>query len=181
MLRLLPGALLLLAWGCDDERATDPGPMPQPGDPVPVEVAQGLGFITDIQAALGLSQLERLEPFIARRRALVQRYRELLAELPVGLLGDQIGAESAWHLFPIRVEQGQRDQVFAGMRAAGIGVNLHYIPVHLQPYYRALGFAPGDFPEAERYYAQALSLPLYADLSEAQQDRVVEALAELLK
>ncbi|MXS19950.1 UDP-4-amino-4,6-dideoxy-N-acetyl-beta-L-altrosamine transaminase [Pseudomonas oryzihabitans] len=143
-----------------------------------------LGFnyrITDIQAALGLSQLDRLEPFIARRRTLVQRYRELLAEVPVGLVGDQAGAESAWHLFPIRVDEGLRDHVFAGMRAAGIGVNLHYIPVHLQPYYRALGFAPGDFPEAERYYAQALSLPLYADLSEAQQDRVVRTLAELLK
>lgn len=143
-----------------------------------------LGFnyrITDIQAALGLSQLDRLESFIARRRALVQRYRDLLAELPVGLIGDQVGAESAWHLFPIRVDDHRRDQVFAGMRAAGIGVNLHYIPVHLQPYYRALGFAPGDFPEAERYYAQALSLPLYADLSEAQQDRVVETLAEWLK
>ncbi|WP_323147793.1 UDP-4-amino-4,6-dideoxy-N-acetyl-beta-L-altrosamine transaminase [Pseudomonas oryzihabitans] len=142
-----------------------------------------LGFnyrMTDIQAALGLSQLERLVPFITRRRALVQRYRELLAELPVGLIGDQAGAESAWHLFPIRVDGGQRAHVFAGMRAAGIGVNLHYIPVHLQPYYRALGFAPGDFPEAERYYAQALSLPLYADLSEAQQDRVVQTLATLL-
>ncbi|MDQ7912468.1 UDP-4-amino-4,6-dideoxy-N-acetyl-beta-L-altrosamine transaminase [Pseudomonas sp. 102515] len=143
-----------------------------------------LGFnyrITDIQAALGLSQLDRLEPFIARRRALVQRYHELLAQLPVGLIGDQAGAESAWHLFPVRVDEGQRDHVFAGMRAAGIGVNLHYIPVHLQPYYRTLGFAPGDFPQAERYYAQALSLPLYADLSEAQQDRVVRTLAELLK
>lgn len=142
-----------------------------------------LGFnyrMTDIQAALGLSQLERLVPFITRRRALVQRYRELLAELPVGLIGDQAGAESAWHLFPIRVDGGQRAHVFAGMRAAGIGVNLHYIPVHLQPYYHALGFAPGDFPEAERYYAQALSLPLYADLSEAQQDRVVQTLATLL-
>ncbi len=142
-----------------------------------------LGFnyrMTDIQAALGLSQLERLVPFITRRRALVQRYRELLAEVPVGLIGDQAGAESAWHLFPIRVDGGQRAHVFAGMRAAGIGVNLHYIPVHLQPYYRALGFAPGDFPEAERYYAQALSLPLYADLSEAQQDRVVQTLATLL-
>ena len=142
-----------------------------------------LGFnyrMTDIQAALGLSQLERLVPFITRRRALVQRYRELLAELPVGLIGDQAGAESAWHLFPIQVDGGQRAHVFAGMRAAGIGVNLHYIPVHLQPYYHALGFAPGDFPEAERYYAQALSLPLYADLSEAQQDRVVQTLATLL-
>jgi UDP-4-amino-4,6-dideoxy-N-acetyl-beta-L-altrosamine transaminase len=142
-----------------------------------------LGFnyrMTDIQAALGLSQLERLVPFITRRRTLVQRYRELLAELPVGLIGDQAGAESAWHLFPIRVDGGQRAHVFAGMRAAGIGVNLHYIPVHLQPYYHALGFAPGDFPEAERYYAQALSLPLYADLSEAQQDRVVQTLATLL-
>lgn len=142
-----------------------------------------LGFnyrLTDIQAALGLSQLERLGAFIARRRALVARYRDRLAQLPVGLLGDQPLAESAWHLFPIRVDESQRDHVFAGMRAAGIGVNLHYIPVHLQPYYQALGFQPGDFPEAERYYAQALSLPLYADLSDAQQDRVIHSLASLL-
>lgn len=143
-----------------------------------------LGFnyrMTDIQAALGVSQLERLEAFIARRRGLVERYRDLLADLPVGLIGDQAQAESAWHLFPIRVDEARRDRVFAGMRAAGIGVNLHYIPVHLQPYYQALGFQRGDFPEAERYYAQAMSLPLYADLSEAQQDRVVRTLAELLK
>ncbi|MDR6236060.1 UDP-4-amino-4,6-dideoxy-N-acetyl-beta-L-altrosamine transaminase [Pseudomonas oryzihabitans] len=142
-----------------------------------------LGFnyrMTDIQAALGVSQLERLEPFIARRRALIGRYRDLLAPLPVGLVGDQAQAQSAWHLFPIRLDEIQRDRVFAGLRAAGIGVNLHYIPVHLQPYYRALGFAPGDFPEAERYYAQALSLPLYAELSDAQQERVVQLLASLL-
>lgn len=142
-----------------------------------------LGFnyrMTDIQAALGVSQLERLEAFIARRRGLVERYRERLAALPVGLIADQAQAESAWHLFPIRVDEGRRDQVFAGMRAAGIGVNLHYIPVHLQPYYRYLGFAHGAFPEAERYYAQALSLPLYADLSDEQQARVVQTLAALL-
>ena len=142
-----------------------------------------LGFnyrMTDIQAALGVSQLERLEAFIACRQGLVERYRELLATLPVGLIGDQAQAESAWHLFPIRVDEGRRDQVFAGMRAAGIGVNLHYIPVHLQPYYQALGFQHGDFPKAERYYAQALSLPLYADLSDEQQDRVISSLTSLL-
>ncbi|KTT65206.1 spore coat protein [Pseudomonas oryzihabitans] len=144
---------------------------------------QELGFnyrMTDLQAALGVSQLERLEPFIARRRALVARYRDRLAELAVGLIGDQPLAESAWHLFPVRVDETQRDRIFAGMRAAGIGVNLHYIPVHLQPYYQVLGFAPGDFPAAERYYQQAISLPLYADLTEVQQDRIIRTLAELL-
>ncbi|WP_295461481.1 UDP-4-amino-4,6-dideoxy-N-acetyl-beta-L-altrosamine transaminase [uncultured Pseudomonas sp.] len=161
----------------------DPALMHAPGQGAWYYEQLELGFnyrITDIQAALGLSQLDRLEAFIARRRALVARYRDRLAELPVGLIGDQALAESAWHLFPIRVDEARRDRVFAGMRAAGIGVNLHYIPVHLQPYYQALGFQPGDFPEAERYYAQALSLPLYADLSEEQQDRVVKCLVGLL-
>ncbi|APQ11192.1 spore coat protein [Pseudomonas oryzihabitans] len=162
----------------------DPALMHEPGQGAWYYEQLELGFnyrMTDIQAALGVSQLERLEPFIARRRALIGRYRDLLAPLPVGLVGDQARAESAWHLFPIRLDEAQRDRVFAGLRAAGIGVNLHYIPVHLQPYYRALGFAPGDFPEAERYYAQALSLPLYAELSDAQQERVVRVLVDLLK
>lgn len=147
-----------------------------------------LGFnyrITELQAALGLSQLARLDAFLARRRALAARYQRLLAQLPVSVQVPQADAESAWHLFVVRL-QGDRIQrshreVFDGMRAAGVGVNLHYIPIHLQPYYRDLGFKPGDFPQAEAYYAEALSLPMYPDLTDAQQDFVIDTLRELLE
>lgn len=147
-----------------------------------------LGFnyrMTDLQAALGLSQLQRLDAFVARRRQLVARYGELLAGLPLGLPQLQAGAEPAWHLYPVRLrlERLQRShrEVFEALRGAGIGVNLHYIPVHLQPYYQQLGFAPGDFPEAERYYAEALSLPLFPDLTDDQQDQVASTLASVLQ
>jgi len=145
-----------------------------------------LGFnyrITDLQAALGLSQLARLDDFIARRCALVARYDRLLAYLPLTLPSAQEEAESSWHLYVVRLQTERisltHRQVFEGLRAAGIGVNLHYIPVHLQPYYRDLGFEEGDFPEAERYYAEAISLPLYPLLSDEQQDHVVEQLRRL--
>ena len=145
-----------------------------------------LGFnyrITDLQAALGLSQLSKLDDFIARRRDLAARYDRLLAYLPVTLPSSQPEAQSAWHLYVIRLQTDRiglsHRQVFEGLRAAGVGVNLHYIPVHLQPYYRDLGFAEGDFPEAERYYAEAISLPLFPLLSDEQQDYVVEQLRRL--
>jgi len=147
-----------------------------------------LGFnyrMTDLQAALGFSQLQRLEAFVARRRALAERYDELLADLPLRLPGRQEGADSAWHLYPVRLRldaiRRSHREVFEGLRAAGIGVNLHYIPVHLQPHYQRLGFAPGDFPEAERYYAEALSLPLFHGMTDDQQERVVQALTALLR
>lgn len=147
-----------------------------------------LGFnyrMTDLQAALGLSQLQRLDAFVARRRQLVARYVERLAGLPLGLPQLQAGAEPAWHLYPVRLrlERLQRShrEIFEALRGAGIGVNLHYIPVHLQPYYQQLGFAPGDFPEAERYYAEALSLPLFPDLTDDQQDQVASTLASVLQ
>lgn len=147
-----------------------------------------LGFnyrMTDLQAALGLSQLQRLDAFVARRRQLVARYGERLADLPLGLPQLQARAEPAWHLYPVRLrlERLQRShrEIFEALRGAGIGVNLHYIPVHLQPYYQQLGFAPGDFPEAERYYAEALSLPLFPDLTDDQQDQVASTLASVLQ
>jgi UDP-4-amino-4,6-dideoxy-N-acetyl-beta-L-altrosamine transaminase len=146
-----------------------------------------LGFnyrITDMQAALGLSQLDKLDGFLARRRALVTRYQALLAELPLTLPALQPEAESAWHLYVVRVQTERLSishrEVFDGLRAAGIGVNVHYIPVHLQPYYRDLGFKPGDFPEAEAYYAQAISLPMYPAMTDEQQDFVVDQLRRLL-
>jgi UDP-4-amino-4,6-dideoxy-N-acetyl-beta-L-altrosamine transaminase len=146
-----------------------------------------LGFnyrITDIQAALGISQLTKLDAFLARRRELVGRYQKLLAGLPLTLPTVQADAESAWHLYVVRLQtdrlQVSHRQVFEGLRDAGIGVNLHYIPVHLQPYYRDLGFSDGDFPEAEAYYAQAISLPLYPALTDEEQDFVVEQLQRQL-
>lgn len=147
-----------------------------------------LGFnyrITDLQAALGLSQLTRLDAFLARRRELAARYQRLLAHLPVSVQAPQQDAESAWHLFVVRLECDRilrsHREIFDGMRAAGVGVNLHYIPIHLQPYYRDLGFKQGDFPQAESYYAQALSLPMYPQLTDAQQDQVIASLCGLLK
>jgi len=146
-----------------------------------------LGFnyrITDLQAALGLSQLNKLDGFLARRRELVARYEQLLADLPLTLPSLQAEAESAWHLYVVRVQTSRitlsHRQVFEGLRAAGIGVNVHYIPVHLQPYYRDLGFAQGDFPQAEAYYAEAISLPMYPLMTDEQQNQVVEQLRRLL-
>jgi UDP-4-amino-4,6-dideoxy-N-acetyl-beta-L-altrosamine transaminase len=141
----------------------------------------GLNYrMTDIQAALGTSQMKRLGAFIAERHRLARRYDDLLANLPVATPWQDPDSHSALHLYPIRLhldsDRPGRRQVFDRLRADGIGVNVHYIPVHLQPYYRKLGFRPGQFPEAEAYYAGALSIPLYATLSDAQQDIVVEAL-----
>ncbi len=147
-----------------------------------------LGFnyrMTDMQAALGGSQLARLDEYIAARRRLADRYDRLLADLPLKTPWRDPDADSAWHLYVIRLDAAAlakpgRRAVFERLRAAGIGVNVHYIPVHLQPDYRRLGFAPGHCPVAEDYYTRALTLPLYPGLTEAEQDRVVEALREAL-
>src|SRR5690606_41725124 len=101
--------------------------------------------------------------------------------LPLTLPHEAPGAASAWHLYVVQVDDpARRESVFRRMREKGVLVNVHYIPVHLQPYYRDLGFKPGDFPEAERYYQRAISLPLYFELTDAQQDAVCEALRESL-
>ncbi|MGC5700252.1 UDP-4-amino-4,6-dideoxy-N-acetyl-beta-L-altrosamine transaminase [Pseudomonas sp. NFXW11] len=146
-----------------------------------------LGFnyrMTDLHAALGLSQMTRLDQFVARRRALAARYQELLAGLPLTLPVAQSGADSAWHLYVVRLDltriRSTQAQVFDALRAAGLGVNLHYIPVHLQPYYQEQGFAEGDFPEAERYFLEAISLPLYPELTDELQDEVVAHLRRVL-
>ena len=148
---------------------------------------QQLGFnyrITDIQASLGLSQLQRLDEIVAERNRQLQRYQELLADLPVQLLEVPEDVLSSVHLAVIRLQQvsaQEHRQVFEGMRATGIGVQLHYSPVHLQPYYRALGFAEGQFPEAEAYSSSAISLPLFPGLSEEQQQQVVAAIRQELE
>jgi dTDP-4-amino-4,6-dideoxygalactose transaminase len=144
------------------------------------QVALGLNYrMTDMQAALGTSQLKRINTFIERRRYLVDRYNKLLAGLPIILPHQKATGKSAWHLYVIQVtptDVGLRREVFETMRAANILVNVHYIPVHLQPYYRRMGFAPGDFPNAEAYYSGAISLPLYYGLTDEEQDYVVEEL-----
>lgn len=134
--------------------------------------------MTNLQAALGYSQLGRLPQFIDRRRTLVRQYAKLLVNLPIKL--PMPSEESAWHLYPIRLPAERRLDVFSKFRAADIWVQVHYIPVHTQPYYRNLGFKSGDFPEAERYFSEALSLPLYYDLTDEEQQSVVDLLRETL-
>ena len=138
--------------------------------------------MTELQAALGVSQMTRLDEFVARRHALADRYDALLADLPLTLPHRNPNNRSALHLYPVQVqpESGKtRQQVFDYLRAHGIGANVHYIPVHTQPYYRQrFGFAHGDFPTAEAYYARAISLPLYFSLSEDEQDSVVATLKQ---
>ena len=138
------------------------------------QVALGYNYrITDIQAALGESQLKRLEAFLARRRDLAARYDRLLADLPLTRPWQHPDGVSAWHLYVVQVEN--RKKVYDALRAAGIGVHVHYIPVHLHPHYRKMGFKPGDFPQAEAYYERALTLPLFPRMSDLDQDLVVEA------
>jgi UDP-4-amino-4,6-dideoxy-N-acetyl-beta-L-altrosamine transaminase len=144
-----------------------------------------LGFnyrLTDLQAALGLSQLTRIDEFVARRRALARRYDTALRGLPVVTPWQHPDCESAMHLYVVRLDRSRvsrtHRQVFDALRAASIGVNLHYIPVYRQPYYARLGHRRESYPEAERYYAEAISLPMFPALTEEQQDRVVAALAE---
>lgn len=140
--------------------------------------------LTDIQAALGLSQLERLETAVGRRHELAERYDSALEKLPIALPVRRRNTYSAFHLYVIRLKDATKAfhrNVYEFMRDNAIGVNLHYIPVHLQPYYETLGFRYGDFPEAERYYGEAITLPLFPLMSEADQDEVVRVLTEALK
>jgi UDP-4-amino-4,6-dideoxy-N-acetyl-beta-L-altrosamine transaminase len=148
---------------------------------------QWLGFnyrMTDLQAALGRSQLARLTALHQARITLADRYDEGLAELPLRLPPRHADRVSAWHLYAIEIDATRcprsRAEVFAALREQGIGVNVHYIPIHTQPYYRALGFARGDFPAAEQYYAAAISIPLFPAMTAQQQQRVVEAIRAAL-
>jgi len=141
-----------------------------------------LGFnyrMTDFAGALGLSQLRRLDAFVARRNELARQYEEALGDLPVEqqiVPGDVL---SARHLYVIRVPTDLRLGIFTALRADGIGVNVHYIPIHLQPYYRRQGFAVGQFPMAEAHYHKAISLPLFAGMSGREQEAVVKAVRKM--
>jgi dTDP-4-amino-4,6-dideoxygalactose transaminase len=138
--------------------------------------------MTELQAALGISQIQRLDTYVARRHQLARRYDRLFRLLPITTPWQNPLSHSSWHLYVIRLQLGSINkthrQVFEDLRAHGVGVNLHYIPVHLQPYYKRMGFSQGDFPEAERYYSEALSLPLFSTLSESDQDTVNAALCK---
>ncbi len=140
--------------------------------------------MSDLQAALGTSQMEKLGRFLTRRRELAARYNAALADLPVRLPYQHPETHSSWHLYIIRLQLDRigksHHEVFTQLRAAGIGVQLHYIPVPRQPYYRRLGFRPEDFPEAESYYREAISLPIFYGLSDVDQDRVCSTLRQLL-
>ncbi|WP_236173120.1 UDP-4-amino-4,6-dideoxy-N-acetyl-beta-L-altrosamine transaminase [Pseudomonas pseudonitroreducens] len=149
------------------------------------QVALGFNYrMTELQAALGISQMQRLDAYVARRHLLALRYDELLASLPITTPWQHPESYSGLHLYVIRLqlEKSTRShlEVFQHLRAAGIGVNLHYIPVHTQPYYQNLGFRKGDYPQAEQYYREAISLPMYQSLSDEQQDQVVAALGQAL-
>ncbi len=142
-----------------------------------------LGFndrMTDIQAALGISQLDRVDAYVSQRLALADRYDALLADLPLTLPIRDDSTRSSVHLYVIRLRLDQiqvtHQAVFGELRARGIGVNLHYIPIYAQPYYEAMGFACGAYPEADRYYSTALSLPLHPALSAKDQNKVAEGL-----
>jgi UDP-4-amino-4,6-dideoxy-N-acetyl-beta-L-altrosamine transaminase len=152
---------------------------PAPGGWYYEQVTLGYNYrMTDVHAALGVSQIERLASGIAARHVLFDRYATLLSDLPVTLPWQHPDTYSALHLYPIQIED--RARIFAEMRNANILVNVHYIPVHLQPHYRRMGFNPGDFPVSEAYYERALSIPLWAAMTEAQQDYVVDTLKSLL-
>ena len=136
--------------------------------------------MTDVQAALGLSQLDRLNSYVMRRQELAQRYNSLLVDLPVQIPWQHSSGSSAWHLYVVRLQRDKikptHRRVFESLHMQGVGVNLHYIPVHTHPYYQGIGFQNGDYPETERYYQEAISLPMHPTLSETQQDDVIAAL-----
>jgi UDP-4-amino-4,6-dideoxy-N-acetyl-beta-L-altrosamine transaminase len=141
--------------------------------------------MTELQAALGISQMTRVDEFVAQRHHLAKRYYQALESLPLTLPWQHPDSYSGLHLFVIRLNLEQiklthRD-VFEALRTNGIGVNLHYIPVHTQPYYEAFGFKENDFPEAMKYYAEAISLPMFHGMTIKQQDEVISVLKEVLQ
>jgi UDP-4-amino-4,6-dideoxy-N-acetyl-beta-L-altrosamine transaminase len=150
------------------------------------QIALGYNYrMSDLQAALGMSQLQRLDQFMASRRSLAARYDQLLQELPVVSPVQHPDTVSSWHLYVIQLQLEEIDktraEIFTAMRDAGVGVHVHYIPIYRQPYFQQMGFDKQDYPGAEKYYAQALTLPLHTQLKEAEQFKVVNKLAELLQ
>lgn len=147
------------------------------------QVALGFNYrMTDLQAALGVSQMTRLEQYVDKRHEIAERYNILLADLPISLPWQHPDSYSAYHLYVIRLKldmiQVTHRQVFEALRSKDIMVNLHYIPVHTQPYYQKMGFKLGDYPEAEQYYREAISIPMHPTLTEQEQYFVVQSIRE---
>ncbi|WP_411063161.1 UDP-4-amino-4,6-dideoxy-N-acetyl-beta-L-altrosamine transaminase [Vibrio rotiferianus] len=147
-----------------------------------------LGFnyrMTELQAALGVTQMQRLDEFVAARHVLSKRYNEILSALPIVLPYQLEDTYSGLHLYVIRLKVDEisltHKQVFDALRENGIGVNLHYIPVHIQPYYQSIGFSEGDYPESENYYREAISLPMFHTMTVEQQDQVKVVLEKVLQ
>lgn len=165
----------------------DPGQMThEPDGPWYYQQVE-LGFnyrMTELQAGLGLSQLKRLDAYVARRHELAQGYATLLQGLPVSLPRQHADAHSALHLFVVRLQLDKitctQRETFERMRRDGIGVNLHYIPIHTQPWYARMGFQPSDFPNALTYYQEAITLPLHPNLTEKEQQSVATALSRAI-
>jgi UDP-4-amino-4,6-dideoxy-N-acetyl-beta-L-altrosamine transaminase len=149
------------------------------------QIALGLNYrITDIQAALGTSQMSRIDSFVLKRNELADRYNKHLSNLPIVLPKTLEDTYSSYHLYIIKLSENSpigRKELYDGLKANNIGVNVHYIPVHLQPYYKNIGFSEGDFPEAERFYKNAISIPLHPNLSIDEQDYVIDKVSEYLK
>jgi UDP-4-amino-4,6-dideoxy-N-acetyl-beta-L-altrosamine transaminase len=147
-----------------------------------------LGFnyrMTELQAALGISQMRRLDEFVDVRHQHQKRYDELLKGLPIATPYQDLDNYSALHLYPIQIQRDKvkntRKEIFEALRAAGVGVNVHYIPVHTQPYYKNIGFGKGDYPNAESYYENAISIPMFYAITKGQQDEVCDLLKKVLK
>ena len=151
------------------------------------QILLGLNYrMTDLQAALGISQLDRIDDFVSKRHALKERYDLLLKDLPVILPYQSKDSYSSLHLYPIKIDTSKKNNitridVFNELKLNNIGVNVHYIPIHMQPYYQDLGFQQGDFPNSELYYEAALSLPLFSSMTIKQQDKVVAELRQSLQ
>lgn len=149
------------------------------------QVALGFNYrMTDLQAALGVSQMTRLGKYVEKRHEIADRYNTLLADLPITLPWQHPDSYSAYHLYVIRLQfdkiQVNHRQVFEALRAKEIMVNLHYIPVHTQPFYQKMGFKLGEYPEAEQYYREAISIPMHPTLTEQEQDFVVQSIREAI-
>ena len=145
------------------------------------QVALGYNYrLSDVHAALGLSQLKKLDSFINKRIALAKVYQQALAHLPLQLPAFENHADSAWHIYMVELTQHDRKAVYQQLHEKGVGVNVHYIPIHIQPYYQQLGFKLGDFLQAERFYDNALTLPLYPSMTESEQQTVIDALHQVL-
>jgi UDP-4-amino-4,6-dideoxy-N-acetyl-beta-L-altrosamine transaminase len=147
-----------------------------------------LGFnyrMTELQAALGVSQMKRLDRFVSSRHILRKRYDMLLRDLPITIPFQHKNNYSALHLYPIKIDFKRigksREKIFNELRASGVGVNVHYIPIHTQPYYKQFGFHKGDFPNAELYYHETISIPIFHAMTMDQQDTIVGILKKVLQ